>query len=148
MISDMVAKRPDKAYETLLKVMPDSKHNPSENSGAEPYVLTNMYLGPEHPRAGQTLISWVTGTAGWVYRLITEYMVGFKVEYDKIVIDPCLPTAWDKVSYKRQYKGSLYDITIYNNSGKKMMTVDGKAVDGNAIPKYNDNKIYKIEIYA
>lgn len=147
MISDIVAKRPDEAYETLLKVMPDSKHNPSENSGAEPYVLTNMYLGPEHPRAGQTLISWVTGTAGWVYRLITEYMVGFKVEYDEILIEPCLPKAWDKVNYKRQYNGCVYDITIYNNSDKKLMNVDGKPVEKNAIPKYNDNGLHIIEIF-
>lgn len=147
LISDIVAGRPDKAYETLLKVMPDSKHNPSENSGAEPYVLTNMYLGPEHPRAGQTLISWVTGTAGWVYRLITEYMVGFKVEYDKIVIAPCLPSAWDKVNYKRLYNGSVYDITIYNNSDKKLMLVDGAETAGNSVPKFNDNKTHNIEVY-
>ncbi len=148
MISDIVANRPDKAYETLLKIMPDSNHNPSEKSGAEPYVLTNMYLGPEHPRAGQTLISWVTGTAGWVYRLITEYMVGFKVDYEKIIIKPCLPAVWDKVSYRRKYNGSIYDITIYNNSYKKLMKVDGETAEDNTVPKFTDNKTHKIEIFV
>ncbi len=148
MIMDVVANRPDKAYETLLKVMPDNPNNPSEKSGAEPYVLTNMYLGPDHPRAGQTLISWVTGTAGWVYRLITEYMVGFQVDYDKIVLNPCMPSAWDKVNYKRSYKGCVYDITINNNSGKKLMKVDGEITNGNAVPKFDDNSTHIIEIFV
>lgn len=147
MIMDIVAGRPDNAYETLLKVMPDSPHNPSEKSGAEPYVLTNMYLGPEHPRAGQTLISWVTGTAGWVYRLVTEYMVGFKVEYDEIVIKPCLPKVWNVINYKRVYNGCCYDITVKNNSGEKLFKVDGEIKENNSVPKYNDGKTHKIEIH-
>ena len=70
------------------------------------------------------------------------------VEYDKIVIAPCLPSAWDKVNYKRSYNGSVYDITVYNNSGKSYMTVDGETVEGNSVPKFEDERTHIIEVFA
>ena len=73
-------------------------------------------------------------------------MVGFKVEYDEIVIKPCLPKAWKEINYKRVYNGCCYDITVKNNPGEKMFKVDGKVQEGNSIPKYNDGKTHKIEI--
>ncbi len=140
--------RGDKAYETLLKILPDSKENPVEHSGAEPYALTNMYFGPQNPRAGQTQFSWVTGSAGWVYRAITQYMLGFHPEYDGIRLAPALPKAWHEVRLTRFYRGATYEIEISNqNTGAcPTVTVDGTQVSGNVIPVFQDGRIHSVKV--
>ncbi len=141
--------RGDKAYETLLKIIPDSKENPVEHSGAEPYVLTNMFFGPANPRAGQTQFSWVTGSAGWVYRAITQYMLGFHPKYDGIRILPCLPKSWKNARLTRFFRGCTYNIEIHNESGSRVpaaVTVDGKRISGFHIPAFADNQIHHIVV--
>lgn len=141
-IMDIYAHRPDKAYETLLKILPDNKHNPSEISGAEPYVTTNMYLGPDHPRAGETLSSWISGTAGWVYRAITEYMAGFFIGYDSIEIKPCIPDEWDKITYKRKFRNAVYNVTVINDHQKLPIELDGKQIKCSKIPLFDNCEHY------
>jgi len=141
--------RGDKAYETLLKIIPDGEENPSDHSGAEPYVLTNMFFGPANPRAGQTQFSWVTGSAGWVYRAITQYMLGFYPEYEGIRIQPALPKSWKSASLVRYYQGCTYEIDIRNEHGAKMpvsVTVDGVPQSGNVIPAFNDGQKHVIYV--
>ncbi len=140
--------RGDKAYDTLLKILPDSKENPVEHSGAEPYALTNMYFGPQNPRAGKTQFSWVTGTAGWVYRAITQYMLGFHPQYDGIKIAPALPKAWKSVRLTRFYRGASYEIEMENNGAASptAITVDGVAVSGNCIPAFTDGKSHTVKV--
>ncbi len=137
-VVDCLCGRGDKAYETILKILPDSATNPSDHSGCEPYVVTNMYFGPDNPRRGETLFAWVTGTAGWMFRAITQYMLGFYPDYDGFTVSPCIPAEWDKVTLTRTYRGATYNITVNNpngvESGVKSVTLDGVAVDGNFIP--------------
>ncbi|MFV0342413.1 MAG: GH36-type glycosyl hydrolase domain-containing protein [Anaerocolumna sp.] len=141
-VADCLVGRGNEAYQTLCKIIPDSKWNSSAHSGCEPYALTNMYLGPENPRAGETILSWITGTAGWVYRLITQYMVGFMPGYQTITIDPCIPSHWKNLTLRRVYKGCVYHIAIDNPEGKqkgvKTCVVDGQLLDGNVLPIFSD----------
>lgn len=141
--------RGDKAYETILKILPDSKENPVEHSGAEPYALTNMYFGPANPRAGQTQFSWITGTAGWIYRAITQYMLGFHPGYTEIQIQPALPKEWDKVRMMRTYRGCKYDIEIRNKNCAAIpeaIWVDGKRIAGNSVPIFDDHQLHHIVV--
>ena len=150
-VSDCIRCDADEAYETLKKIMPDAPNNPSDYSGCEPYVFTNMYFGPENPRKGQSSFAWVTGTAGWAYRAVTQYMLGFYPGYGGFLLKPCMPKEWKKCSYTRKYRGDIYDITVYN-SGKKdaeRIVVDGKQTDEKGYIKYfNDKGKHTIEIYV
>lgn len=141
-VADCIMGRGDIAYQTLCKILPDSKWNPSQHSGCEPYALTNMYMGPENPRAGQTMFAWITGTAGWIYRTVTQYMLGFFPGYASIKLDPCIPREWKNISFKRTFRGDTYLIEIQNKDGQqkgiKSCVVDGKPVNGNEIPIYGD----------
>jgi cyclic beta-1,2-glucan synthetase len=58
---------------------------------AEPYVIAaDIYaLSPHIGRGGWT---WYTGSAGWMYRLIVESLLGLRLEVDKLHIEPCIPT--------------------------------------------------------
>ena len=131
--------------------MPDSETNPSTHSGCEPYVVTNMYFGPDNPRKCETLFAWVTGTAGWMFRAITQYMLGFHPDYDSFTLNPCIPGEWEKVSMHRVFRGDNYDITVLNESGAqsevKRITVDGEQIEGNRVKIFGDKKTHKIEIF-
>ena len=148
-VSDCIQGRGDIAYKTILDIMPDSEKNPSEHSGCEPYALTNMYLGPDNLRKGETSSAWITGTAGWIYRAISEYMLGFHCGYDTITFTPCIPSAWDNVKAVRKLREDSYDIEIINKGMAKeieSVTVDGKIQTGNTIKIFDDGKIHKVTI--
>ncbi|MEE1187092.1 MAG: hypothetical protein UHN02_06940 [Acutalibacteraceae bacterium] len=150
-VADCIMGEGNKAYETISKILPDSETNPSTHSGCEPYVVTNMYFGPDNPRKGETLFAWVTGTAGWMFRAITQYMLGFHPDYDSFTLNPCIPGKWEKVSMHRVFRGDNYDITVLNESGAqsevKRITVDGEQIEGNRVKIFGDKKTHKIEIF-
>ena len=64
-------------------------------------------------------------------------------------IDPSIPHEWDGMKATRQFRGATYDITVKNPNhvckGVKSMTVDGKAVDSNVIPVF-ENGTHKVEV--
>ncbi len=122
----------DTAYETLKLISYDNPKNP--DSGVEPYVMSNMYFGPqEKNRPGFSFYSWITGTASWIYRDITEYMLGVSGEFTGLKIKPCIPSAWNEVSVSRVYRGATYNIS-FKRTGNYKLTVDGKEIDGEIAP--------------
>ena len=148
-VADCLLGRGDKAYEDMMKILPDSATNPTEHSGCEPYALTNMYFGPDNPRRGETLFAWVTGTAGWMFRAITQYMCGFHPSYNGFTLNPCIPADWKEISVRRKFRGDTYLITVKNPDGKQSgaskVTVDGKPADAD-VALFGDGKEHTIEI--
>ncbi|GIO37698.1 glycosyl transferase [Paenibacillus antibioticophila] len=149
-VADCCLGRGNEAYRTMLKIMPNSEGNPSEHSGCEPYALTNMYFGPDNPRAGQTMFAWVTGTAGWIFRSATQYMLGFHPGFASFTIQPVIPADWKECRIQRNFRGDIYDVHILNpdgvQSGIKCITLDGKAVEGNSFPIIGDGKTHRIVV--
>ncbi len=149
-VADCLCGNGNKAYETVLKILPDSEKNPSVHSGCEPYAVTNMYLGPDNPRRGETIFGWVTGTAGWMFRVVTQYMIGFMPGYDTFTINPCIPSEWKKVTIRREFRSDVYLITIDNTaglqSGVASVEVDGETVASNEINIFNDGKTHTVVV--
>ncbi len=122
----------DTAYESLMMMRYDNPKN--ANSGVEPYVVTNMYFGPQEKyRPGFSYYAWFTGAAGWVYRDITEFILGVKGEYTGLQIKPCIPSVWDNVFVSRVYRGARYNIT-FKRTGNYKLIVDGKEMENNIAP--------------
>lgn len=133
-VADLCAGRADRALASWRKVMPDNPSHPSTVSGCEPYAFTNQYLGPDNGRAGETINGWITGSAGWMFRAILEYMCGVQPGYRSLSIRPCLPSAWDRVRLVRELRGRRYDIAIARQGSGYAITVDGQPSDGVCIP--------------
>lgn len=148
-VADCLLGRGDKAYEDMMKILPDSATNPTEHSGCEPYALTNMYFGPDNPRKGETLFAWVTGTAGWMFRAITQYMCGFHPSYDSFTLNPCIPADWKEISFRRKFRGDTYLVTVKNPGGKQSgastVIVDGVPA-GSEVKLFGDGKEHTVEI--
>lgn len=148
-VADCCANRPNEAYESIKKILPDSDQNPCDHSGCEPYALTNMYYGPDHQYKGKTLFGWVTGTAGWMFRAITEYIFGFHPEYDHIRIAPCIPDEWPSCSMKRKFRGDTYLLRIVKVGRKNIVAqikVDNEIIQGNICKIFNDGKEHSIDV--
>src|SRR4030095_11519209 len=60
---------------------------------AEPYVVSADVYGVA-PHTGRGGWSWYTGSAGWMYRLLVESLLGLHLEVDKLRLAPCLPAGW------------------------------------------------------
>jgi len=129
-VADIAGGRPDQGLASWHKVMPDNEEHPSAVSGCEPYAFTNQYLGPGNRRAGDSISGWITGSAGWMFRAVLEYFCGIKPGYHGFAIDPCLPTAWDKIVAKRWIRGKRYDIEILRAGAGYKITVNSRAYSG------------------
>jgi cellobiose phosphorylase len=149
-VADTYIKRGNVAYESMKMIMPDSEKNPSSHSGCPPYMVTNMYYGPENPRKGQILYSWITGTADWLFKAVSSHMVGVRAEYDGLLIDPCVPSWWDNFSIRREYMGATYQVNYSNPDGKesgvKEIKVDGKIIEGNVLPPFEAGTVHEVEV--
>ena len=133
-VSDCIAGRPDKALKTFYKVMPDNKNHPSIISGCEPYAYTNQYLGPDNSRAGDSVTGWITGTAGWMLRVVVEYFCGIKPGYHGLHIKPILPSRWDSVTVKRILRGVTYNIKIVGNKNSYDILINNKLLKKGYVP--------------
>ena len=131
--------RGNAALDTLKKILMENPDNPANVSGCEPYAITNMYLGPENGvRVGKSMHGWITGTAGWLFRDIMEYMLGIQADYSGLAIRPCLPSSWDKSTIKRVFRRATYNITLLNpmglETGSVRLTLNGEVIKGDIIP--------------
>jgi cellobiose phosphorylase len=114
----------------------------------EPYVVAaDVYAGaPHNGRGGWT---WYTGSAGWMYRLIVESLLGLKLEGDKLYVTPCLPPDWDSYRMDYRYRNTLYKIVVKQNTaaGASMQViVDGIAQADAAIALADDKHEHAVEI--
>ncbi len=140
--ADLKLKRADHAYETLKMIRYDNPLN--SDSGMEPYATANMYIGPEcQCIKGYAPIPWITGTAGWLYRDITECMLGVQADFDGLRLDPVLPSAWKHVTITRVFRDIKYHITI-ERTGIECLIVDGNTMKGNLIPLLDIDTIHEV----
>ncbi len=143
-VADCILGRGDTAYKTLKAIRFDNPNNP--NNGMEPYAVSNMYIGPESESfAGYAPMSWITGTAGWLYRATTEYLCGIQPTINGLRIKPCLPTEWNELSISRQFRKAKYEILIKKGNEEKLI-VDGKELTGNIVPIVEENKTCKVTL--
>ncbi len=89
----------------------------------EPYVIAaDVYaMAPHTGRGGW---SWYTGSAGWMYRLIVESLLGVTLEKDRLRFTPCLPADWTAFTMRYRYRETTYDIAV-----RQTLAGAGAAVD-------------------
>ena len=82
-----------------------------ETYQVEPYVIAaDVYaVAPHTGRGGWT---WYTGSAGWMYRLSVESLLGIRREADTLRIDPRLPAHWPGFRCTYRYGSSVYRIRV------------------------------------
>ena len=140
--------RGDKAFEYYSKIAPAYTEHISDIHKTEPYVYAQMIAGKDAKRPGEAKNSWLTGTAAWNFVAISQYILGIKPDYAGLEIDPCIPKAWDGYKVTRRFRGATFEITVSNpdhvSKGIKKLLVDGRVVEGNVIPVFNDGAVHTV----
>lgn len=110
----------------------------------EPYVVAaDIYSVTPHTGRGGW--SWYTGSAGWLYRLITETLLGIRLEEgQRLYLKPMLPDNWESMSVNYTFKKTLYKITMSRSSDKKGIFLDGTFLENGPITLVDDEKQHHI----
>ncbi len=79
----------------------------------EPYVVAgDVYSNPSHPGRGGW--SWYTGSAGWMYRVGLERLLGLRRHGATLAIDPCVPAMWPGFQVHWRVGETQYLIDVAN----------------------------------
>lgn len=129
----------DRAYEYYRQLIPAVA---MEKAGvwrykAEPYVYASNIFGPDSLRFGLANVSWLTGTAAWMYVAVTQYILGIRPCMEGLRIHPCLPSAWDHAEVTRSFRGTEYRIRMERRPGASGITVFADHVLAGSDPEGN-----------
>ncbi|TYT27500.1 cyclic beta 1-2 glucan synthetase [Luteimonas viscosa] len=140
-----------KAWELLGMINPV---NHARDPGAvatykvEPYVVAaDVYAVAPH--VGRGGWSWYTGSAGWMYRLIVESLLGLERRGDTLRIAPCIPADWPEYTLRYRYGDTVYRIRVVQQpvgARTRGLVIDGVEQEGCLIALTDDHAEHVVEI--
>jgi cyclic beta-1,2-glucan synthetase len=114
----------------------------------EPYVVAADVYGVA-PHTGRGGWTWYTGSAGWLYRLILESLLGLQLEVDKLRFAPCLPPDWETFKLHYRFRETVYHITVVQThaaDNKTGVTVDGVEQQDKAVSLVDDRLEHAVDV--
>jgi len=120
----------------------------------EPYVVVADVYAVE-PHIGRGGWTWYTGSAGWMYRLILESLLGLRLDVDKLHVAPCLPAHWTGFKVHYRHRETVYHITVtqlpgdgdgQSPCGEPRVTVDGVDQATPSIPLVDDHREHAVDV--
>jgi cellobiose phosphorylase len=115
----------------------------------EPYVIAaDVYaVSPFEGRGGWT---WYTGSAGWMYRIAIEAILGFKLRGSHFTIDPCIPASWPNYELVYSHQEARYRIVVENphgvSRGVEMVELDGVEMDDKWVPLSGEEGTHSVRV--
>ncbi|MGF1903302.1 GH36-type glycosyl hydrolase domain-containing protein [Aliivibrio sifiae] len=129
--------RGDRAMKFYDALNPYNQNEMIEKRVAEPYSYVQFIMGKDHQDHGRANHPWLTGTSGWAYFAVTNFILGVRAGFEGLTIDPCIPTNWPEFSVTRQWRGASYNIQVKNpnsvSKGVQSITINGEEING-AVP--------------
>jgi cellobiose phosphorylase len=142
--------QPERAYEVYRKICPPNRSADIETYKAEPYVTPGNVDGPQSEYYGRGGWTWYTGSAQWLHRVATHWILGIRPQADGLLVDPAIPSEWPGFSVKRKFRGAFYEITVENpdrvSTGVKSVTIDGEAIEGQLLPVFQDGRTHRVVV--
>ncbi|MEX0720189.1 MAG: glucoamylase family protein [Balneolaceae bacterium] len=121
----------------------------------EPYVIAADVYG-EPPLTGRGGWTWYTGSAGWMYRVMLESILGLRLNKNGITLNPVISSNWKDYSLTINLddEQTQYHITIENPDGLEKGTLEGtvdkeeiSAGEGKTRIKFKkDGKVHEVNL--
>jgi N,N'-diacetylchitobiose phosphorylase len=96
-------------------------------------------MGKDHTAFGRARHPWLTGSGGWNYTAATRWILGVRLDFEGMIIDPCIPSDWKEFEISRQWRGATFHIKVANpnsvEKGIKEIRLNGKQVSGPIPPQ-------------
>ncbi|MDY0981740.1 MULTISPECIES: GH36-type glycosyl hydrolase domain-containing protein [Stenotrophomonas] len=112
----------------------------------EPYVLAaDVYaVSPHVGRGGWT---WYTGSAGWMYRLLVESLLGIRRQGDRLSLAPCLPDHWPSFELSYRFGRSRYEFVVTRTArGQPTLHVDDVLQPDLTVQLRDDGHHYRVAL--
>jgi cyclic beta-1,2-glucan synthetase len=141
-----------RAWELLDMINPVSHGTSAEAIDiykVEPYVMAADVYGVT-PHAGRGGWTWYTGSAGWMYRLITESLLGLRVEAGTLAVEPVLPADWKTVTLHYRFGETSYAVEVSQTSatdGLEQTELDGIVLPTRTIPLVDDGSEHRVRLH-
>lgn len=123
-------------YENISPVLKNAKD--PDLYRAEPFLVPGYVEGPDSPAPGRAGGGWSTGSAGWLYRVSTEWLLGIRPTWEGLLIRPCLPPHWKDAKATRQFRGGTYRIEFVRDVkipiGTHRIKFNNREVAGDLLP--------------
>ena len=145
---------------TLLTMLSPATHARSAEGVAtyqtEPYVVAADVYGVA-PLVGRGGWTWYTGSAGWMYRVALEDVLGFRLNGGHgICLRPRLPSTWDHatIRYRDPETQSVYEVRLERDrtrsGGILEVMMDGEALfpgqDEIQVPLLRDGGAHAVKV--
>ena len=108
-IGEAMAGRAEDAWRHYRKITPAFTKDQSLRK-VEPYVFCQMVAGKDADKPGEGKNSWLTGTAAWTWKAVSEALLGIKPQFDGLLVEPCIPIGTYRI--RRRFRDAEYDITV------------------------------------
>ena len=135
-----------KFYDSLL---PANQNDMIEIREAEPYSYCQFVMGQDHTAFGRARHPWLTGSGGWNYTAATRWILGVRLSFDGMIVDPCIPASWKGFQVTREWRGAHFEITVKNpagvQKGVRSLTLNGEPVEG-AIPPQPAGSMNRVSV--
>jgi cyclic beta-1,2-glucan synthetase len=121
----------------------------AERYKGEPYVVAGDVCA--HPdQAGRAGWTWYTGSAGWMFRIGLEEILGLRRRGSSFEVAPCIPAAWPGFALEWRFGSAVYAIEVTNPSrrcrGVASATLDGAPVDPRRMPLVDDGARHEVKV--
>ncbi|PZQ10834.1 MAG: cyclic beta 1-2 glucan synthetase [Rhodanobacter denitrificans] len=111
----------------------------------EPYVLAADVYGVA-PHVGRGGWTWYTGSAGWMYRLLTESLLGLQRRGEELLLAPCLPRDWPEYELRYRFGTSVYVIRVQQiDGGAATLQLDGVEQPGFGFALLDDAGVHEVQ---
>ncbi|MGB6262605.1 MAG: glucoamylase family protein [Rhodanobacter sp.] len=139
-----------RAWELLRMINPVNHGIDAEQMDVykvEPYVVSaDVYAVAPH--VGRGGWSWYTGSAGWMYRLIVESLLGLRLEAGTLRFAPVLPAEWEGFTMDYRHRDTSYRIELRQRDAgtSPAVRLDGELRADDRIPLLDDGVEHHVEL--
>ena len=144
----------ERAWELLDMINPIQHGSTSQSIAdyrVEPYVVAADVYGVA-PHIGRGGWTWYTGSSGWMYRLITESLLGIHLEGNTLRLSPRAPKHWPSYKIHYRFYQTTYHIT-FNNAGSgtsiRSLSIDNVVQEkqrDSIVPLINDSREHEVVV--
>jgi cyclic beta-1,2-glucan synthetase len=113
----------------------------------EPYVVA-ADVSSAAGKAGRCGWTWYTGSAGWMYRIWMEEVLGFQLRGDTLTLKPVIPDDWPGFEMRYRHRSAIYEINVIWHAENNPMTLelDGQQVNDGVIHLNDDGATHLLTL--
>ena len=142
--------QPELAYEAYRRICPPNRSADIDTYKAEPYVTPGNIDGPLSEYYGRGGWTWYTGSAQWLHRVATHWILGIRPQEDGLLVEPSIPARWPGFKVTRKFRRR----SVRNRGRKSRSTstaefapswLTGNLIRSNLLPVFADGKTHAVQ---